>query len=322
MRSEPDGRPLKDVLRDAIARGQELKRRHLEEMAVADQVVLCSPGCSLARAHTQHAHTYGDMLRMEGGLRYEMELALRRRELDGDGAVDVDSLLRRAYVGDVHRQGLRAIDHARPTLQVAARWWRQPRQQVASEWRPVGGEAPVRLRLQWPFLLQLGPTGTGKTQAAVWALAQWAKAQRWNNSPGGVAEATPIVYTRAGHLESLPLYDGHLPGRLSGWVSEACACRVLLLDELAADVLSGPVVKALQDVMDTRYRERRITLLTSNASGKEIEQRMDGDVEPDQAGRLWRRILEAGVVAMHEKKKMRLLIGGREVHEEARHAER
>jgi DNA replication protein DnaC len=106
-------------------------------------------------------------------------------------------------------------------------------------------------RFDWPTaslnLVLAGPVGTGKTHAA-YAIGNW------QVSTGVWVEAFTVVDL----LEAMRP-DGD--ARLGDWAKR---CQVLVLDDLGAAKASEWAVEQMTALLDTRLREKRRTIVTTN----------------------------------------------------------
>ena len=128
-----------------------------------------------------------------------------------------------------------------------------------------------------------GPNGTGKTTWAVSivkSLLDLGLFVRFENAQSLLRE-------------ELDEFDGA--------VSRACSCQALVLDDLGKENVTPWSVSAIYEIVDTRYREKRPTVFTSNFSRGQlaslyakanrstaeaiVSRLFDGTVEVDVSGR-------------------------------------
>lgn len=316
----PDEHPMRTVLRRYIAIGKayKLELQRLEKEGRA--IVLCQPDCPQKhRPDMEHAHTWWDMFTLKGKAEYECQL--RKAFLGKQGpAVDVLGRLGAAGVGRAEVERLSSDMAELPSFRVARQWWGQPRSMLP----PDGYGNPARAGpMPYPWLLLLGDTGTGKTVAAAWCLWQHFRAYEWNIHAGGTRAASPGLCVLASEFITLDVYSTAGRERLD----DMRRCGMLVVDDLGAAALNDTALGLLYDVMDTRYRQQRRTVLTANLSGQDFERRFDfrggARGEDDSPGRLYRRCEERGYMAHLTRTRAgkmggRLLIGGREVGKAAK----
>jgi hypothetical protein len=65
----------------------------------------------------------------------------------------------------------------------------------------------------------------------------------------------------------------------AAWVEDLCQCGLLLLDEPDKLKPSEGLVEIIYGILDERLSDGKVTILTTNASGQELERRW-GDEEP------------------------------------------
>jgi hypothetical protein len=293
----------------------ESAKRHREDTERVERearaIRLCPPDCPERhpRFPEQHAHTYLDMLRMGQAADYGWQL-LKAQEQAGDiERVDVVPHLRRAGAGEVHLEGFKALQRDRPAVLVAARWLKQPRRADGS--------------MTHPWLALLGDRNTGKTQAAVYALAYFVRRHPWNATAGfgDAARDEPFVVAHASELPAVARGRGDYSEATSAGRRERMLrlCKVLVVDDIGSEKMNDDTLDLIGSLLDERYRARRVTIVTSNLSGVELERRVDfrGGETPkadDERGRIWRRILQHGHVAQFGKGgRVRCWVGGEEV---------
>lgn len=246
---------------------------------------------------------------------YRKEL-IAAKDAEVSAQVDYRTRLRDAGVEAQHLQGLRTMDE-RISFQAARRWWTQPRVQ-SGEMEELGDDGALRrvprLIRHWPFLVMLGGSGLGKTQAAVWCLKEAARAYPWNSMPGGSnVQRRPLMVLTGPDFARLPLYGNHDKARVDfadDVLAEARRAVLLVLDDMPPRAgLSRPHMDALSALLMARHGERRATILTANMDTKTMEEKLDG--AGAALGPLWRRISEQGVVVtLKHKAQPELLVGG------------
>lgn len=131
-------------------------------------------------------------------------------------------------------------------------------------------------------LLLAGPSGGGKSVAAAWLLREFAAQSR----------GTPL-FRRAAELARLGLYG---PEAWAQW-RDVQTCRLLVLDDLGAEVASEVWRAAFDELFDARHSERRTTVITTNLEPEAFKVRY--------GERITDRIREDGRVVVCDKKSMR-----------------
>ena len=234
--------------------------------------------------------------------------------------VDYRARLRDAGVEAQHLDGLRSLDE-RYSFQAAQRWWSQARVQ-SGETDELGEDGVLRrvprLIRRFPFLVLLGGSGLGKTQAAAWCLKEAARAYPWNSMPGGAnGQRRPLLVLTGPDFARLPLYGNHDKVRVDfadDALEEARRAVLLVLDDMPPrSGISRPHMDALSALLMARHGERRATILTANMDAKTLEERLDGDGSGSgsKVGPLWRRVSEQGVVVtLKHKAHPDVLAGG------------
>jgi hypothetical protein len=66
----------------------------------------------------------------------------------------------------------------------------------------------------------------------------------------------------------------------AAWVDELCLCGLLVLDEPDKLKPSDGLVEVIYGVLDERFAEGRLTILTTNAGGRELERRWSLEFGP------------------------------------------
>jgi hypothetical protein len=309
----PEEHPMRKVLgwlRNGGGRAWREERQRLEREG--REIVLCPPDCSAKlRADTPHAHTWWDMWTMRGMAEYECEL--RRALAESQTAKpDIMGKLAAAGVGRTHLDRLREKMDERASFRAARRWWDQPRPMISPD---QYGNPARRGPMSFPWLLLLGATDSGKTQAAAWCLQQHFRAWPWNGQASGPRQPPPGLFFTAAELLTLHAAgsDG-IQGR--DRLDDLRRTPLLVVDDLGATPLTEYALGLLYDILDTRYRERRRTVLTANLSPRDFEQRFDlrgGQRDgASNEGRLYRRASEHGYMAHLTKTGGKLFVGGRE----------
>jgi hypothetical protein len=296
--------PLRKLTAKAreAARVHRAERLRLEEEGKA--IVLCPQDCPAKKGKAEHAHTWWDMWRMREKAEYEAELIHRARELDaGAPVVNTAALLERAGVGQVHLDGLKRLQrgHAKgwAALMAARLWVHQERPWL----QPDAYGQPGRLgSLPLPWLVLLGPTGRGKTQAAVYAMERWARGV----TQSGVSGERPVakcMLVQGAEMAELSLPSWQAKYGTEERLEDVLRTPFLVLDDVTLAVRQGgggPALTVLLRILDYRYSHKRYTVLTDNSTAQDFEARLDfnGSTPRGQEGmgRIWRRCVEAGFV--------------------------
>lgn len=72
-------------------------------------------------------------------------------------------------------------------------------------------------------------------------------------------------------------------------------CDLLILDDLGSEKSSEWVMEVVMNILDGRYRDNKKTVITSNFTPKQLEQRMK-DIEPIQGSRIYDRIKGESII--------------------------
>lgn len=111
-----------------------------------------------------------------------------------------------------------------------------------------------------PWLLLMGPTDAGKSQAAAVVVADYLRAYPWNESATGM-EGRPVARrVRAPELNEVDAFSEQ--GRK--WLESLREARLLVVDDLGTERLNEVVLTNLYGILDARYESRRPTILTTN----------------------------------------------------------
>lgn len=117
------------------------------------------------------------------------------------------------------------------------------------------------------FFMLLGSTGVGKTVAATFVLADFARKYRWNEQPTGSNE-NPALFVKAARLTSLTDWNADH----ARWLDQLIGARLLVLDDLG-DEGTPSAIQRVTDLLLARADKRRRTVLTSNLDAKSFERR-------------------------------------------------
>jgi hypothetical protein len=279
------------------------ERARLEKEGKA--IVLCPPDCPAVKRGAEHAHTWWDMWRMKSGAEYEVALARRAREVDeGAPLVPIAKLMQRGGVGEVHLNALRRLDPQHPkswaALRAARLWVHQERPWVPADAHGTPGRMGA---LPLPWLVLLGPTGRGKTQAGVYAMEKVVhRFDQWAPGGGG-RRAPPCMLVQGAELPELSRVSWNAKYGTEQRLEDILRTPFLLLDDVttvAKQQGGGPAVTLLLRILDHRYSHKRYTVMTDNSTADAFEARLDfqGSTPKGQEGmgRIWRRCMEVGMV--------------------------
>lgn len=162
---------------------------------------------------------------------------------------------------------------------------------------------PVRAVREWMettagFLVLHGPSGAGKSVAAATIffaarddlrLADGTIIQRYDSRDCAFVEASML---------SRESYYGQ---EVRGLIDTCKKRRLLVLDDLGAEVVSGPYLSTLDEIVTARFEDRRLrTVLTSNVSAARPAREQVSPFEERYGGRIARRIRENGKVVACE----------------------
>lgn len=173
--------------------------------------------------------------------------------------------LRRLGVPERAAATLANLNEDRPGLRAVRAWMAPP----PTEAKPKA------------LLLLLGETGTGKTVAAAYAALQAISAHR----PGPTGSPTDIVvWAAAADLSALSTFTESD----KDWLERMKRCRLLVLDDLGSEAVHEHAQQRLDRLIDERYGNNRLTVITSNASVDIFKQRV--------GARIADRMREAGRV--------------------------
>lgn len=296
--------PLRRLMRQAQANAGAYRAERSRLEREGREIVLCPADCPQKRRGSEHAHTWWDMWRMKDAAAYEAELVRRARELDGGApAVNTAALLERAGVGQVHLDGLKRLQRGHSkgwaALMAARLWVHQERPWL----QPDAYGRPGRLgALPLPWLVLLGPTGRGKTQAAVYAMERWARGV----TQSGVSGERPVpkcMLVQGAEMAELSLPSWQAKYGTEERLEDVLRTPFLVLDDVTLAVRQsggGPALTLLLRILDYRYSHKRYTVMTDNSTAQDFEARLDFNGSTprgqDGMGRIWRRCVEAGFV--------------------------
>ena len=275
---------------DGLARFRDLWRRAIE----------------VSKARPEE---YWDQKRRERAAAYDAELKARcAEEMSAKPRVDVALRLQQAGFPGEQRERLCGQMDERPAFSVTRRWWSQTK----TPYQRADGN--TGFRLPHPWLTLLGASGAGKTQAAVWVAAEFARSYDWQGQPGGGALLAPITYLTMGAFCAMPWDDfGERSTLRQERLASLRRTRLLVLDDVGRERLPDPARSALYELLDARHGDNRLTIFTSNLDTFALEERLDGPrASPNEPGRMWRRMNDKGwVVTLGRKKVEELLVGGK-----------
>jgi hypothetical protein len=315
MTTHDDNAPMHPSLKARVleaAMKYKSDSQALERAARA--LVLCPPDCEArdVRRPEQHAHTYWDMIRMAGELDYGWKCRKAAEAADDAQRMDTTSHLRRAGVGEVHVRGMTHLEGSRAAVRAVRKWLGQA--------RPIVGDGQPG-PMPFPWLVLLGQTGAGKTQAAVVALEHFIRRYPWNTQAGGAgAGAPPFVVAHVSEVVQLARDEARFEsaGVARERLEHMRRARVLVLDDLGAERLDANALGLLHSLANARYERRMVTILTANVNAKDFEARFDFNQDKSaehgqQQGRLWRRVRELGAVVQLGKTAAKMKMGESEV---------
>ncbi|MCY1047571.1 hypothetical protein OV208_40100 [Corallococcus sp. bb12-1] len=262
--------PMHTSLRETVRAAALARRAQDRELATAGRdLVLCPPDCPGAHRGVEHAHTWWDMWRLREAAEYECQLRRAREGREEQAHVDVPAHLARMGVGTRHIQPLRQLDEERPTLRAAREWLAQPRPLLP----PDAHHPEARLGpAPYPWLLLMGPPDAGKTQAAVVALADFARHYPWGQQAGGGRQVPPALFVPAAELAGMEAFTSAGRERLE----DLRRTHLLVLDDLGSERAGDVSLGLLHDVLDARYREKRRTVITTHLGRWDFLARFDG----------------------------------------------
>jgi hypothetical protein len=136
----------------------------------------------------------------------------------------------------------------KPAMAAAERWW-------------TGNRSLT------PALVLPGPVGVGKSTAACWVCLEWASSFNWRDRPTG-DNIIPLAWMDNSALTKIGGFDGASAHLLD--VAERA--HLLVLDD-AGKEHTRPAIEALTDVLRSRIDNRRLTVLTTNATGADFRKR-------------------------------------------------
>lgn len=173
----------------------------------------------------------------------------------------------------------------------------------------VGGAedtGPVRAVREWMettagFLVLHGPSGAGKSLAAATIflaarddirLADGTIIKRYDSRDCAFVEASMLSR------------DSYFSPEAREFVALCKKRRLLVLDDLGAEVASGPYLSTLDEIITARFEDRRLrTALTSNVSAQRPSLEKPSPFEERYGARIARRIRESGKVVAVEPRK-------------------
>jgi hypothetical protein len=145
------------------------------------------------------------------------------------------------------------------------------------------------------LLLHSARSGTGKTRVATHAatlrmLPWWEGHERVDYEVGAYGRLLPGVWLNALRFRQKyqeTLHPSKAAERIA-WVDGLCRCTLLVLDEPDKLKPSEGLVEIIYGILDERFANNRMTILTTNAGGPELERRWG----PEYGPYLVRRIRE------------------------------
>ena len=147
------------------------------------------------------------------------------------------------------------------------------------------GAAKVNGVMEWQYgpkgLLLIGPTGTGKTRCA------WLLMRRLMVVEGRSARA----FDGVGWALAVSAAFGN-PATTERWLNKICEPDLLLLDDLGKGWMTEAQGIALYGVVERRMAHCRPLIVTMNATGFALGDRMTGAGQADRADAIMRRLVE------------------------------
>jgi DNA replication protein DnaC len=186
---------------------------------------------------------------------YRQLLKQRADELD-QGGNETDFRMRMVKLGCPVRL-VRALSTAKQT----------PAMQAAKQFVAEGS---AKL-----FLVLLGPVGVGKSLAAAAVLADFVRQCPWGTTATG-QERPPAMFVQASELTRVTAFGPEH----GDWLKNMKFCELLVLDD-AGDEATAPGRDALADILLTRERKHRPTVITANLRPEMVRGRY-GDAIADR----------------------------------------
>ncbi len=206
----------------------------------------CSPNevHGMACPIIREFRTPKDQLRDE----YRQLIRRRQEELAGGNAVDIPYKLQQLGVPrDAIKGAIAPITTV--ALDAARRFNSAPRETKRS-------------------LILVGHHGVGKSVAAAFVMAHWAKHYDWNSMPSGGKQFAPAFWCHAAELTSATDFGKVDPE----WLEGLKRCQLLVVDELGHEG-TLPGLSALRDVLTLRHEKHKATVITSNLAPDDFKSR-------------------------------------------------
>jgi hypothetical protein len=174
----------------------------------------------------------------------------------------------------------------------------------------VGGPedtGPVRAVREWMettagFLVLHGPSGAGKSLAAATIflaarddikLADGTVIKRYDSRECAFVEASMLSR------------ESYFDQEARDFIAICKRRRLLVLDDLGAEVASGPYLSTLDEIITARFEDKRLrTVLTSNVSAARPDRETPSPFEVRYGARIARRIRDSGKVVAVEPRRM------------------
>ncbi len=136
-----------------------------------------------------------------------------------------------------------------------------------------------------PFLTLAGECGRGKSHLAIAALQSFLAGlppDTSNLSPTGIVTGAPrvaphAVYFQVEHLldELRRTFDKNCaPGEFDRLMTRLCECELLILDDLGVENGSDWTKAKLDEIVEDRYFNERMTIVTTNVTASQLSPRV------------------------------------------------
>lgn len=149
------------------------------------------------------------------------------------------------------------------------------------------------------LLLLHGETGGGKSLAAATVFLAARETFHWDGGEVPIWDSAGCMFLAASALSRGSYFDDE--GK--ALVAHAKKVRLLVLDELGAELISAPYMSTFDEILTERFGDRRKrTVLTSNISARRAKEQptKPSPFEERYGARVARRIRESGTVVAVE----------------------
>jgi hypothetical protein len=157
---------------------------------------------------------------------------------------------------------------------------------------PSCGPERIRLAEEWMkshlagkndrpgLLLHSVRSGTGKTRVAIHTadarmLVRWPGSELMSYRMEKGSRAQPVLWlnARGFRREYLDTMHCSQASERADWVTSLCLCHLLILDDADKLKVSEGLLEVLYSVLDERFSNNKLTILTANTRGPDLERK-------------------------------------------------